>query len=175
MSQRKLFIVAKNIFYWARTETRTFTRQTRTHTHVHTHAYTHLSRSAHYWTSKVKTVLHLSKREWELLFQAGSGSWLSVVAFIFSCCESTTMYRSGVEAEALHHPSRAGEPSPIWLANPLHCSLWLFALGIWKVKWLPCYHFGESIHFVDFGSASSGGCECGPLSLPPPLYFAVRA
>lgn len=141
--------------------------------HTHTHIYTHSSRSAHYWTSKVKTVLHLSKREQELLFQAGSGSWFSVVALFFSCYESTTLYRSGVEAEmeteeALHHPSRAGEPALIRLVHSLHCSLWPFALGISKVKWLPCFCFGESIQFVDFGSASSGGCVSGLVS-PPSL------
>lgn len=125
----------------------------------------------------MKTALHLSKREQELLFRAGSGSWFRVVAFIFSCCESTTMYRSGVEAEteteeALHPPTptplRSRRTASIRLADPLHCSLWLFALGIWKVKWLPCYCFDESIQFVDFGSASSGGCEIGPVSPPPP-------
>lgn len=125
----------------------------------------------------MKTALHLSKREQELLFRAGSGSWFRVVAFIFSCCESTTMYRSGVEAEteteeALHPPTptplRSRRTASIRLADPLHCSLWLFALGIWKVKWLPCYCFDESIQFVDFGSASSGGLRDRTSVAPSP-------
>lgn len=76
----------------------------------------------------------------------------SVVAFIFSCCESKTVNRTGTKAEmeteeALHPYSRPPKPASIRLTSP-PSTIWSFAVGISKVKWLLCYCYEESPHPV---------------------------
>lgn len=85
----------KNIYCWARTETRTFTS---TDTHMRSHIY----------TLTYPEVLITEHQRWKQnsVHVRGSRSFcslqavgFSVVAFIFSCCESKTVNRTGTKAE----------------------------------------------------------------------------
>lgn len=183
MSHRELFIVAKNI-YFIEPEQK-LEHSERKHTHAHPHIYTHSSRSAHYWTSKVKTSLHLRRREQELLFQAGSGSWFSVVAFVFSLLpwidDSVQKWSRGAdgawEGAAPAPPSRAGQPALVRLVNPplfslvvcfRHLKSQVTAVLLFWREYLKCW----LRVCITWGLREQADVAPPP---PFPLYFAVRA
>lgn len=137
--QRKTFIVAKNIFYWARTEDK--------HTHTHT------SRSACFFgnqkwrqfSSKKKGArAFVPSRQWELI---------SCSCLYFSLAVNWWLYREWVEMEteteeALQHPSTTGKSTLKRLGRAFHSAPWLFALGVWKIKWQTCFLFEDGIQSV---------------------------
>lgn len=109
--QRKSFIVAKNIFYWARTEDK------HTQTHIHPEVLV-------FWKSKVKTVFFKGKKGARAFAPSRQWELISCSCLYFSLAVNWRLYRGGAEVEteteeALHHPSAAGESTLKRLGSPL--------------------------------------------------------
>lgn len=156
----------KNIYCWARTETRTFTS---TDTHMRSHIY----------TLTYPEVLITEHQRWKQnsVHVRGSRSFcslqavgFSVVAFIFSCCESKTMNRTGtkaeMETEEALHPLLETSKACIHKTDQSPSALYGHLLLPFP-KWNDCFAIVMKRVHVLLGAATWVKC-------PPPLYFAVR-